>query len=375
MGDSSGRASVFPGESDGNPNLRLCSVLLNGFNYIPWSRAVSLALGGRSKLGFINGNIPAPAVDDPKYEDWFCKDQLVMSWLLNSMEPQVAEIFSFSDSAQHLWTAVKEMYGNQNNAARIFQLKKDIAGVNQDGKSFIEHLGKLKGMWNELDLYRPHTIDSATLLKRAEEDKIFQLLASLDPNYEDLRSHILMSAEMPSFNTVCTTIQREEVRKKVMNVETKSGAGSSESKAFVAGAKKQASKNFKGKKGNLECSYCEQKGHTKDRCWILHPHLKPKFGKEGKGEQKHSANQVSAADDFEKFTTNPSAFLGEFAAYLHQKNENPNCKIDASLSNNAGANLASNSTTLLGQFANFLQQYGKTSTSDVSGSNYQEEDW
>ncbi|XP_021802224.1 subtilisin-like protease SBT1.1 [Prunus avium] len=93
----------------------------------------------------------------------------------------VAEIFSFSDSAQHLWTAVKEMYGNQNNAARIFQLKKDIAGVYQDGKSFIEHLGKLKHMWNELDPYRSHTIDSATLLKKAKEDKIFQLLSSLDP--------------------------------------------------------------------------------------------------------------------------------------------------------------------------------------------------
>ncbi|CAL9000576.1 unnamed protein product, partial [Prunus brigantina] len=138
MGDSSGRASVFSGESDGNTNLRLCSVLLNGFNYIPWSRAVSLALGGRSKLGFINGNIPAPAVDDPKYEDWFCKDQLVMSWLLNSMEPQVAEIFSFFDSAQHLWTAVKEMYGNENNAARIFQLKKDIVGF----ANFLQQYGK-----------------------------------------------------------------------------------------------------------------------------------------------------------------------------------------------------------------------------------------
>ncbi|CAL2230653.1 unnamed protein product [Prunus armeniaca] len=145
MDDSFGRASVFFGESDGNPNLRLCSVLLNGFNYIPWSRAVSLALGGRSKIGFINGNILAPAVDDPKYEDWFCKDQLVMSWLLNSMEPQVAEIFIFFFySAQHLWTAVKEMYGNQNNAARIFQLKKDIARVYQDGKPFIEHLESLK---------------------------------------------------------------------------------------------------------------------------------------------------------------------------------------------------------------------------------------
>ena len=40
-------------EVDVNPNQRLSSVLLNEFNYLPWSRAVSLALGGRSKLGFI----------------------------------------------------------------------------------------------------------------------------------------------------------------------------------------------------------------------------------------------------------------------------------------------------------------------------------
>ncbi|KAM1273738.1 hypothetical protein ACFX2H_023597 [Malus domestica] len=40
-----------------NPNQRLCSVLLNEFNYLPWSLAVSLALGGRSKLGYVNGTI------------------------------------------------------------------------------------------------------------------------------------------------------------------------------------------------------------------------------------------------------------------------------------------------------------------------------
>ena len=99
------------------------------------------------------------------------------------------------------------MYGNQNNAARIFELQKSLSVLTQDGKSFVEHLGKLKSMWNELNLYRPHTTDPATLLKRAEEDKVFQLLSSLDSTYEDMRSHILMSVELPSLNTVCTIIQ------------------------------------------------------------------------------------------------------------------------------------------------------------------------
>ncbi|XP_068344010.1 uncharacterized protein [Pyrus communis] len=121
----------FP-EAEVNPNQRLCSVLLNEFNYLPWSRSISLALGGRSKLGFVNESIEAPDVASPEYEAWLCKDQLVMSWLLNSMDPKLSEIFSFSESSSALWKAVKDMYGNQNNAARVFQLKRNLASLQQD---------------------------------------------------------------------------------------------------------------------------------------------------------------------------------------------------------------------------------------------------
>ena len=80
----------------------------------------------------------------------------------------------------------------------------------------------MRSMWNELDMYRPHTTDSAELLKRVDEDKVFQLLASLGAEYEDLRSHLLMTPELPSFNGVCQAIQREETRRKVMNIEPRS---------------------------------------------------------------------------------------------------------------------------------------------------------
>lgn len=73
-----------------NTNQHLCSILLNKFNYLPRSRAVSLALGGKGKLGFINRSNEAPDTSAPTYEAWSCKDQLVMSLLLNSMEKHVA---------------------------------------------------------------------------------------------------------------------------------------------------------------------------------------------------------------------------------------------------------------------------------------------
>ncbi|KAM1265278.1 hypothetical protein ACFX2J_034988 [Malus domestica] len=119
------------------------------------------------------------------------------------MEPKLSELFNYSESSRILWESIKEMYGSQNNAAHIFQLKKDLVRLRQGDQSFVQHLGSMKSMWNELDMYRPHTIDSAALLKRAYEDKVFQFLASLGAKYEDLRSHFLMTPNLPSFNSVC----------------------------------------------------------------------------------------------------------------------------------------------------------------------------
>jgi len=76
-------------------------------------------------------------------------------------------------------------------------------------------LGNLKSLWNELEIYRPHTCDVVILRRRTEEDKIFQLLASLSSDFEDLRSHILINPKQPSLKSVTTTIQREEIHRKV----------------------------------------------------------------------------------------------------------------------------------------------------------------
>jgi len=35
----------------------LGSILLNELNYLLWSRVVTIALGGKSKLGYVNGHI------------------------------------------------------------------------------------------------------------------------------------------------------------------------------------------------------------------------------------------------------------------------------------------------------------------------------
>lgn len=221
-------------EFDANPSWRLSSVPFSGINYVAWSRAVTLSLSGKRKLGFVNGDKKCPKNTESGYDNWISNDQLVRSWLLNLMEPHIAEIFTFSDLAKEMWDSIAELYGNQNNAARIFELKLEIATAQQGEKTFSEHLGNLKKLWDELNLYRQHTTNATNLLKRVEEDKIFSLLSSLKHEYEYIRSKLLMDATLPTLVGVCATIQREETRRKTMNSESKASTDKIESNVLLA---------------------------------------------------------------------------------------------------------------------------------------------
>ncbi|GAV61310.1 UBN2_3 domain-containing protein, partial [Cephalotus follicularis] len=124
--------------------------------YLPWALAVTIALVGRSKSGYINGKIKAPNPQDPKFEEWEANDNQVMSWLFNSMEPQVCEIFAYSKTSKALWDSLRDMYGHAKNASRVFELQQEISKMEQTaGQSFIDHLGNLKMKWDELKQYRP----------------------------------------------------------------------------------------------------------------------------------------------------------------------------------------------------------------------------
>ncbi|CAB4304375.1 unnamed protein product [Prunus armeniaca] len=225
--------------------------------------------------------------------------------------------------------------------------------LHQEGKPFIQLLGSMKSMWNELEVYHPHTTNATVLLKRYEEDKIFQLLASLSSEYEDLRSHVLMNLDLPSFANVCATIQREEIRRKVMNMETK--ANTSEPRAYMSNNKHAEERVYNGKRPDLKCHHCNNTGH-------------PKFAADTKGAQKRSPNSgykanhaTSSTDGPSNFTSNLVSLINEFAAYLQKKNGGDESKGVTNSRNE-------NSIALLGKFAGFLAESDKFSHEDIPDS-------
>lgn len=253
---------------------------LNETNYRPWARAVRIALGGRSKLGYVTGDTKAPEKkEDPNYQEWIANDLCVMSWLFNAMEPQIYEIFAYAETSKELWNSLQEMYGQTNNSSRVFELQQNLSNLRQGvNQSFTDYLGKMKKQWEELRQYRPIASTTAEYVKREEQDKIFQLLANLTTEFEDVRREILMRAELPSLTTVCSIIHHEETRKRVMN-PTHKVIDSQENSAHYSSTNSKSAENSKWNKEKrglkFYCDHCRRTGHTKERCYVLHPHLRP----------------------------------------------------------------------------------------------------
>ena len=149
-------------------------------------------------------------------------------------------------------------------------MKRAINGLSQGDIEFQPHFGKFRSLWAELDLLRPHTVDPSVLIERREEDKVFGLLLTLNSSYNGLIKHILRLAKLPSLDEVCAQIQKEE---ESVGLFGNKGEPVVLNQSEVVAANKAAYKQEDKKV--LICDHCKKKGHMKDKCWILHPHLKP----------------------------------------------------------------------------------------------------
>jgi hypothetical protein len=103
---------------------------------------------------------------------------------------------------------------------------------------------------------------------------VFQLLANLDPSFEQTRSQILLSTDLPSLEKVTAIIEQEETRCTVMRGPQVRADEEHDSHALIA--RHQRNPNFKGKNSaQAKCANCKKLGHKQETCWFLHPELRP----------------------------------------------------------------------------------------------------
>ncbi|KAF8084316.1 hypothetical protein N665_0724s0003 [Sinapis alba] len=207
-------------------------------------------------------------------DKWGLEDLMVLSLIQNSLEPTILEAYSYCKTTKELWETLYKVYGNISNLTRVFEVKKTINALNQSDMEFQAHFGKFRSLWAELEMLRPHTVDPSILSDRHEEDKVFGLLLTLNPTYNDLIKLILRADKLPTLDEVCAQIQKEEGSLGLF--------GGKREPIMVHQAEANKVTYKQDDRKTWICDHCKKKGHLKDKCWILHPHLKPNKFKESR---------------------------------------------------------------------------------------------
>ena len=92
----------------------LVTVPLTSKNFLSWSRSIRIALGAKTKIGFIDGTCPPLSSDSPQFGVWKRVDCMVMSWILNSISKEISKSFIYADFVQDLWLEIEVRFGESN---------------------------------------------------------------------------------------------------------------------------------------------------------------------------------------------------------------------------------------------------------------------
>ncbi|XP_071730461.1 uncharacterized protein [Rutidosis leptorrhynchoides] len=134
-----------------HPDLLLISKKLIGSdNYSSWKRSMMIALNAKNKLQIVTGEFAEPAISSNSRALWERTNDMIISWILNTITEQISNSLNFVNTACELWKELQEQY-SQLDGHRIYQLTNDIIQLKQNHCSIEVYYHKLKGFWDELD--------------------------------------------------------------------------------------------------------------------------------------------------------------------------------------------------------------------------------
>ncbi|KAI3781074.1 hypothetical protein L2E82_11073 [Cichorium intybus] len=195
-----------------HPGLILVSTPFDGNGFGAWKRYVSIALSARNKLSFIEGT-DKPQPTDPRYGAWRRCNDMIISWMLNSLSRDIAESVLYSETAHEIWTELDDRYGQANGAKR-YQLQKNLSEIVQGNSNIATYFTRMKKYWDELNtisVIPTCTCGAAKILAQFENDqRLIQFLMGLNDDYGNIRGSILMMKPLPSINQAYTILIQDE---------------------------------------------------------------------------------------------------------------------------------------------------------------------
>lgn len=109
-----------------------------------------IALSAKNKVGFIDGICESPASTSSDFKLWNCCNDIVISWLVNSLLKEIADSVIYSKTAKDLWIDLEDRFG-QPNGAKLYHLQKELSDLVQGSNDVAGYYTKIMKLGDELD--------------------------------------------------------------------------------------------------------------------------------------------------------------------------------------------------------------------------------
>lgn len=328
-----------------------------GDNFDSWRRTILIALSAKNKLGFVDGSLLKPETNLPLVPFWQRCNDMVTSWLLNSLHPDVAQSVLYSNSAKEMWEELLQRFG-QSNKAGVFQVSKDLTCVSQEDFDISAYFNRAKKLWDELSSI--NGVPKCTCGKcsceinvkldsYAQEHKLLQFLMGLNESYVHIRGNILMMSPFPNLGQVYSILVQEEQQRHMRASPSSGGASLVVERRFSPNEQNRAAYQTKqeGKRPQLFCDHCKRTGHTIDRCYKIHgfpsntksSNAKPRFGRSANNvwSEKDQKNKGNAHLSLPGLNQEQSQKLLHFLSTLQAKDDDSGSPREMSNAHMAGA--------------------------------------
>ncbi|XP_074347238.1 uncharacterized protein LOC141686078 [Apium graveolens] len=197
-----------------HPGLILISKKLIGpDNYVPWSRSMQIALNARNKFILVNGLYKKPALTSPLCAQWERVNDMIITWILNSVADEISDGLNYVTTASEIWTELYERFSSVNGH-RVYQIMKDTHSLEQGNRSVETYFHKLKSLWDEYAVLEP-TVSCVCgahkiLVERDQKRKLLQFLMGLHDSNANVRGQILLMNPLLSVSQAYAYVKQDE---------------------------------------------------------------------------------------------------------------------------------------------------------------------
>ncbi|XP_074323717.1 uncharacterized protein LOC141660627 [Apium graveolens] len=258
---------------------------------------MEIALSSKLKLGFVDGSYQKPAANSGLMVYWLRCNNMVTSWLLNSVSPEIRNSIVYLHSAREIWLDLAVRYA-QSNGPKLFNLRKEIAHLSQGSLSMSAYFTKFRTVHDELEclVKKPRCMcQKCTCTVNTKLDamdlniQITQFLMGLNDTFTNVRGQILMMNPLPTLSQAYAILLQEENQREIQHSALSNDNLAMAVKSNYSGKNQQPKFNSHKKvDSTVICDFCHISGHLKDKCYCIHdypswhklfgkPKPKPKF--------------------------------------------------------------------------------------------------